>query len=357
MGPAVEIDGKYFLLDFVEAGIERRTDIIEDMPIQWDKYYKNRLKKWAEKNLTGFDSEEIKGIARILERIEISNPIYATIVYSAIQMHSWKFVNFPLRDILIDSDPIEIPTEKIHQAAIRKGRSIYIQKKIWDRMDLLNRVGLVFHEALYALSNVGKDSSGNPIQKSWGVRQLLTELFITGTNEKAIGRALHFQVDHIPLLPGLDEFHRRGNPVGWDFRIDQTVSFSYQRYVYLYDRDDRDEHRHSLYPFFSDEIGYDSSFVEETKNILKVCEKLKFPRELYFITTTAEVKVEFSSYRRPEGEYENLKAHFRVSEPDTEMTDVTKIKLVSNANECADLYRSYVIEQNQSYLNDAFGLN
>lgn len=298
-------DGKYYLLDFVEAGIEKgMTDSCGGL-MDLDGNYELRVGKWASANLKMFPEAERESIAGYLTQIEATSPFYSTLILSSILMHEWKFVNYPLKDIAVTDSSITFPSEKIHQLAVRRGRSILIQNSIWDLLDPWNRAGLVFHEALFALSSVEVDSGGFSLQPSWNVRQIVSDLFTAfGTGcfmgGSSIQRALRFMVgDHsvLPYMGESDPQGRGGNPFGPSRTDGGRFLFGMRRSVSI----QAPQHPAQVFSV----IGNEYRPLWEMQ-VNAVCTEARSGFEVELGVVNEAYAVRFSSYERPEGTFDHL---------------------------------------------------
>jgi hypothetical protein len=110
-------DGKVYLLDLLEAGVEKEP-FFGELPVN-----------------PGF-------LARVKTSISF---------LEAMEMHSWSLVSYSLSDIPDEDTNLEIDPKKLVQVAIRRNSGVKISRDAWKDMDQANRSALPFHEAAYAL--------------------------------------------------------------------------------------------------------------------------------------------------------------------------------------------------------------
>lgn len=149
-GYAAQVEGEkqLYLYDFLETGIEDTaylpthfSDHLDSQPI-------------LEKSLP-INPAVIDAVVQKLNETAEKHPNYGRALLQYFQNYRWSVVRPELlatRDL--GDTPLDINKEiTLFQAARRndKIRSIYINKNIWNQMDLAHQVGLLFHEANFAL--------------------------------------------------------------------------------------------------------------------------------------------------------------------------------------------------------------
>jgi hypothetical protein len=159
-GDAVNIGNKYYLLDLVEAGVERNPYI--DRNIEVNPKHLARLKVALN------DQFPHLLIAKKLAEVYKVNRFLALAILKTIEAYQWRVVNKSLIDIIDENTDLKVPRQDLYQLAARKNVSILIDRLLWDQIGEVHKTALVFHEALYALNepqNTGKDFvRGYPIQ-------------------------------------------------------------------------------------------------------------------------------------------------------------------------------------------------
>ena len=106
---------------------------------------------------------------------KVSHTTAAALLY-AIKFYEWHLVSHKLANVEDEDTTVGLP---LHQVAIRKQRQILINGKLFSAMDPANRVALVFHEAVYAVTTPIKQS-GELVQPSYDVRRINRYLFKRG---------------------------------------------------------------------------------------------------------------------------------------------------------------------------------
>lgn len=78
-----------------------------------------------------------------------ADPIFAEVLFKTINAHEWVYTDENLV-VTEYSSPFQIK-KRVVQVAVRRTNQVYINRALWNRMDLSNQVGLIFHEALHSL--------------------------------------------------------------------------------------------------------------------------------------------------------------------------------------------------------------
>lgn len=122
-----KVDGE--LLDFTEAKLLKRFEILRRPMTDWKHYSQVRLE--------------------ILNKVDSRLSAQYKTVLSTIH-NRLKFIeNADFRDVP-DSFEIAIPSGcKLEQVAIQQDGQIHINKKLWDKLDGVNHAGLIMHEIIY----------------------------------------------------------------------------------------------------------------------------------------------------------------------------------------------------------------
>lgn len=314
-------DGKYYLLDFVEAGIENLSDLPQADISPSGLRPSPVVRQWGERHLSIFPQSTQALILTQLERIETASPYAAAALLGALRMHSWSFVNLPLKDILLDDGFLSIPISRIHQVAVRNGQTIRIQKQIWDGMNSYNQMGLVFHEILYSLIQPEKDRDGFQKQQSWIVRDILPKLITAGMDQKKILQALRSNGGSLSI--GALKFNWGDGREGlMASRLDDEGNYRFytQRWV----------------EFLAGTRKVDLIFNEAEKNSQynstkhppipmepqNICHELSLTKliEFEYRMMTEMVELKFKTYERPEGVFYfiDLKKDFQLQGQDTQ---------------------------------------
>ncbi|MGE3610915.1 MAG: hypothetical protein AB7I27_15095 [Bacteriovoracaceae bacterium] len=141
-GDGIWVGNKLYSLDLVEAGVEE--DPYFDSSIVPNQRTVQRLKRT-------FNSSQypVNLIAQKMEEIKNLSPVFSQLLIMVSEQYQWRLVNSELIDIK-DEDSL-LNSNRLVQLAIRKERTILIDKKLFKELDDKNKVGLILHEILYAL--------------------------------------------------------------------------------------------------------------------------------------------------------------------------------------------------------------
>lgn len=141
-GGGVIVGNNIYLLDFVEAGIEKTVYID---PIQ-KNYFRSLVE--AKLNPAEFPTDLIsQKFSEIYER----NKVLALAAMMFLQQAQWVFVNQPL----VKTDDI-VPTVAIRddewvQLAVRRYSQVSLSASGWSKMPRAHQAGLIFHEIFSSL--------------------------------------------------------------------------------------------------------------------------------------------------------------------------------------------------------------
>jgi small nuclear ribonucleoprotein (snRNP)-like protein len=141
-GDGIYIDDKLYLLDFVEAGIEESPLIIDVAPTLHTKMRVDMLFPQI-----GMPRDLIA--RKITELRNGTFPFFGALLLDVMELYQWRLVNSKLIDIKDENTVLQY--ENLEQLAVRKNSSIMIDRSLWEKLDDANKVGLIFHEAIYAL--------------------------------------------------------------------------------------------------------------------------------------------------------------------------------------------------------------
>lgn len=181
-----------YILDFLENGLVggRRKPFFNKSLEVSEQMYKSLELISKDLNLS---SDEEYLLALKLTEIENISPTLAYSFIAGIKLYSWVLINFDLNYTPDFSTVIRIDDRQLVQLANRKGTNVRINEKLWNRLDAANKVGLIFHEILYAF--VADDAqiraSGNDprslVALSAKARDLTGYLFFENLKIKGIG--------------------------------------------------------------------------------------------------------------------------------------------------------------------------
>jgi hypothetical protein len=178
-GEAVALNGKYYLLDLVEANLQN-TDYTTDQAFEQSKNdYSFMLRQVAD---SGYDStlqtncisqESINYLSHVLKKL----PDYSGIVLaSAINSYQWRFLDLPL-NLLQDTNPtVSIDPSAQAQLAVRLGQTIKINRNIWKQMSIYNQVATILHEVIYATLAPLTRADGTQFQDAASAMEIVATL-------------------------------------------------------------------------------------------------------------------------------------------------------------------------------------
>jgi hypothetical protein len=142
-GDGIEIDGKLYVLDLVEAGVEignlnpHHSDDLEGLE-KLRVRLANRIPRSAS-----------EALALKLQRLQSASPVFAEVLLQAIELYNWRLVNSALVNIKDENTLLDY--ENLVQLAIRRNANILIDRTQWERLDAYNQSALILHEVIYAL--------------------------------------------------------------------------------------------------------------------------------------------------------------------------------------------------------------
>jgi hypothetical protein len=146
-GGVILADGKPYLLDLVEAGVEKSPYF--DPDCQTDPVFLARVKK----ALSSIPNAPAELIARKLtETYNNVDRVLAASLVAAMEMYLWRAEDLSLIPIPDADTVVDIPAGKKIQLAARIGHSIELDLKAWKALNPGNQAALVFHEMTYALT-------------------------------------------------------------------------------------------------------------------------------------------------------------------------------------------------------------
>lgn len=149
-GMVIKVQDKYSLFDFYENGLENTAALSQrNNPDQWNL---TRLLTVTLNNDPIVAHEIVNKLFDVYEK----NIHFGYVLYKEFfSSYSIKIVNSDLietKDIGV-SPVVPPPGSIIYQAAIRDDREkiVWINAELWNKLTLEHKVGLIFHEAIYAL--------------------------------------------------------------------------------------------------------------------------------------------------------------------------------------------------------------
>lgn len=223
-GHGVSLNNKIYLLDFYNLGVHESIHL-PDCSDQTLSFHSQKLKT------SGFVGSLNKAIVCTLNKFYNIDPVFAELIYQGILFHEWVFSNQAL--MATEHSSPYANTLDIVQVAVRQSRYVHINIKYWKRMNLENKVGLIFHEVFSALTK--------PTVHLERVRQTLALVFTKNTNNE-IKNLLTAD------FPSTNQLR------------DQYSEISYQQNLYPIDTERKSDlfQRISLLPFNKIKIATDS---------------------------------------------------------------------------------------------------
>lgn len=135
----------YYLLDFVEAGIEKTAYISKTVQPGAELLVEIQQKFPLQPALS-------LGVAKKLAEISLVSPELFVIFKEVLSSYQWSFVDSGLKEIKDANTGLQFPRTSLYQIAIRKGYRVQINKSLFQLLSKTNQVGLIFHEMLYSIS-------------------------------------------------------------------------------------------------------------------------------------------------------------------------------------------------------------
>jgi hypothetical protein len=143
-GDGLWIGNRLYSLDLVEAGVEKDPYFNARIPV--DPAIRARVSKV----FASLDGAPIEMISQKLSEISRIDGFVAVTILKSFELFSWRLVQGPLVDVQDEDSALRYDPKKLVQLAVRKGRSILIDRDLWKIFAPSQRTGLSFHEAVYA---------------------------------------------------------------------------------------------------------------------------------------------------------------------------------------------------------------
>lgn len=150
-GDALYRNGNLYMLDLVEAGAEEKPYLSESFPV--DAKILVQFEKTFDANTV-----PLSALTKKMSEIKSLDALLAESLLHTMKSFSWRWVNSELVDIRDEDSSLDYPVEDLVQVAVRRSRSILVNRQAWEKMDVGNRVALIYHEIVYALI---KEKSGS----------------------------------------------------------------------------------------------------------------------------------------------------------------------------------------------------
>ena len=308
-GGGVLIGGRYYLLDLVEAGIEQNVDLdlqkYETLIKSWNNDNTREVRKvFYNLTLDGplADQKVSEGVLALLLRFR---PMEALAIIGGIQTYSWNMVNFELQSLDNENSSLDLKKLQMVQIAIRRDRSILINKAIYDEMDTANRVALIFHEILYAFL-IPEVRDNFEFQNSWQARQVVGALFAKLTSQPDLFSLDDYNVDQKSIFTfgalvnqyqespvrGFSEIDSASQVLNFNIEFDPRLSLS------------SDKNLNLIHVYSSDLL-----IGELMKRSVQFCQSPIFPMNIFNFTLNRmfdRVVVELKSYQTTTGVSQGL---------------------------------------------------
>jgi len=152
-GNAIKIGNQYFVLDLAEQGIAEEPNFKQPVNKFYYQYFWSRVISYP----TRIPHQTLQLVCEKLAEIAELDPVYAEALVTAFENVRWKFINYRLTDIPVES----IIAGPYFQAAARTNDVVLLDNLFWNQMDEKNHVALIFHELNYILIQPQK-SAGKP---------------------------------------------------------------------------------------------------------------------------------------------------------------------------------------------------
>ena len=185
-GDGILYEGVPYVLDLVEAGVELSP--VYNTTLALDKKIVSELKI----SLESFPEVQTKMSQKLTELNHFREGLGLLIAVS-FRLFNYSMVNFDLIDIkdentLIDSARVQL--------AIRSGRDILLNRRMWSKLNIDHKVALLLHEIIYAYQSLERNNSEKLAQSSVRARKivgyLFTNDFVKGKNPRYLGALLEY---------------------------------------------------------------------------------------------------------------------------------------------------------------------
>ena len=186
-GNGVVVNGKLLLLDLYEAGV---LNPHIDRSVVPETVYLERAQR-----LSFLSQQDARLLAIKLTEIRALSPFLADSMAVALNLYVWTLLDQKLVDIP-DASPVVLPSRSI-MLANRLGGFIRLNRDAWQILSSENRIALVMHETLMALSpSIFRRSVTTPTD-TFRVRQIVGYLFMPELkSRRAEGFAVFSGIPH-----------------------------------------------------------------------------------------------------------------------------------------------------------------
>lgn len=149
-GDGLLINGKIYVLDLVEAGVEDAPYF--DLSIPLDPVIKSAVR---ELKLAGTPSDLL---IRKLSEIKRAFAPMGVAMAQTLGLFDWRLVNSALMDIRDENSVLS--RKNLMQLAIRRGNIIFIDRSLWAKLGEKQKVALLIHELVYAMMETKEACQG-----------------------------------------------------------------------------------------------------------------------------------------------------------------------------------------------------
>ncbi|MGZ3695500.1 MAG: hypothetical protein ACXWQO_15430, partial [Bdellovibrionota bacterium] len=179
-GNGLLIEGKAYVLDLVEAGVEKAPYFNESAATD------PRLLAQLQKYLPQFPDITPRLAAKLSE-IEAISPVTAWLLAESFRLYSFRVVDEALVNINDDDTVVDYPAASLVQLAVRRSKVVFLNGKWWPSLDIDQKTALLMHEMVYAYqlnSENARDNDELPRQSSVLARALVGFLFTSDIRDR-----------------------------------------------------------------------------------------------------------------------------------------------------------------------------
>ncbi len=209
-GNAVLVDGKLYLLDLVEAGVQSHPYLkgANDSGSEAARFRKRA--DWR----FGFNQFAPSTVQVFKSELAAMPPLVRDQFLAVFDLYQWRILDLPLQEVKGVKSPLDLSKTTVYQVAYRRDSAIMINKKIWDQLDSANQVALMLHEIVYAMLRPQPNGDGTFVQESWDARLIVGDFFSSQAFERNFRSYERNGVPMLSIFPADKRNH--------DSRIDYT---------------------------------------------------------------------------------------------------------------------------------------
>ena len=178
-GKGVRLGDKLYLLDLVEAGVEKQPYF--NMSIQVSPEISERVALTFSENEACFPKELI---SRKLQEIMTFDFSYGLLLLKTMELFQWRVVDLSPTPVNDQREGVQIRADQFVQLAKRLHQQIIFDRKACEQLDLANRAALVFHEINYAYAQPISVKAGYDTQDTGAVQELTALMFSPNLSAK-----------------------------------------------------------------------------------------------------------------------------------------------------------------------------